>query len=381
MKGRETRDQIANMHWNIEKATEFQKKKKSTSVLLTTLKAFDWVDHNKLWAILQEMGIPDHLPYLLRNLYADQEATVRTRHGTKGWFKIGKGVGQGSFSLYAECIMREAGLHEAQIRIKIAGLNINNPGYAVDTNLKTDSEEELRSHLMEVKEGWKSWLKIQLSKKEYHSILSNYFMGNRWENNGNSNRFYFLGLQNTADDDFSHEIKRCFLIGRKAMTNIDSILKKQRHHFVNKGPYSQNYDFVFVIPSNHVWMWELGHEQGWALKNWCLWIVLLEGTFESPLDCKEFKPISPKGTQLWISLEGLMLKLKLQYFCHLMWRTDSLEKTLMLGKIKGERRQRMRWLDGIPDSMGMSLSRLWETVKNRETWRAAVHGSQRFGQD
>ena len=84
MKGRETRDQIANMHWNIEKATEFQKKKKSTSVLLTTLKAFDWVDHNKLWAILQEMGIPDHLPYLLRNLYADQEATVRTRHGTKG---------------------------------------------------------------------------------------------------------------------------------------------------------------------------------------------------------------------------------------------------------------------------------------------------------
>ena len=107
-------------------------------------------------------------------------------------------------------------------------------------------------------------------------------------------------------------------------------------------PSSQGYGFS----SGHVWMWELDCEEGWALKNWCLWIVVLEKTLESPLDCQEIQSVNPKGNHEY-SLEGLMMKLKLQYFCHLMWRTDSLEKTLMLGKIEGGRRrgqQRMRWL-------------------------------------
>ena len=133
-------------------------RKTSTFALLTMPKAFDCVDHNKLWKILKQMGIPDHLTCLLRNLYAGQEATVRTGHGTTDWFQIGKGVHQGCilspclFNLYAGYIMRNAGLDEAQAGIKIAGRNINNLRYADDTTLMAESEEELKSLLMKVKE-------------------------------------------------------------------------------------------------------------------------------------------------------------------------------------------------------------------------------------
>jgi len=155
-KGRETRDQIANICWIIEKAREFQKN--IYFCFIDYDKAFDFVDHNKLWKILKDMGIPDHLTYLLRNLYAGQEATVRTGHGTTDWFRIGEGVQQGCilapclFNFYAEFIMRNAGLEEAQAGIKIAGRNLNNLRYADDTTLMAESEEELKSLLMKVKE-------------------------------------------------------------------------------------------------------------------------------------------------------------------------------------------------------------------------------------
>ena len=154
-KGRGTRDQIVNIHWIIKKAREFQKN--IYFCFIDYAKDFDHVDHNKLWKILKEMGIPDHLTCLLRNQYAGQEATVRTGRGTTDWFQIGKGVHQGYilspclFNLYAEYIMRNAGLEEAQAGIKIAGRNISNIRYADDTTLMAESEEELKSLLMKVK--------------------------------------------------------------------------------------------------------------------------------------------------------------------------------------------------------------------------------------
>ena len=147
-KGRGTRDQTANIRWIIEKAREFQKN--IYFCFIDYDKAFDCVDHNKLWKILKEMGISDHLICLLRNLYAGQEATVRTGHGTADWFQIGKGVCQGCilspclFNLYAEYIMRNARLDDAQAGIKIAGRNINNLRYADDTTPMAENEEELK---------------------------------------------------------------------------------------------------------------------------------------------------------------------------------------------------------------------------------------------
>ena len=189
--GRGTRDQIANICWIIEKAIEFQKK--YLLCFIDYAKAFDCVDHSKLWKILQEMEIPDHLTCLLRNLYVGQEATVRTGYETD-WFQIGKGVCQDCilspclFNFYAEYIMRNLGLDEAQTGIKIAERNINNLRYADDTTLMAESKEERKSLLMKVKEeNEKVGLKLNIQKTK--------IMANRWGNSGNSDRLNFGGLQ------------------------------------------------------------------------------------------------------------------------------------------------------------------------------------------
>ena len=186
-KGRGTRDQIVNIRWIITKAREFQKN--IYFCFIDYAKVFDCVDHNKLWKILKQMGIPDHLTCLLRNLCAGQEATVRTGHGTTDWLQIGKGVPQGYilspclFNLYAEYIMRNSGLEEAEAGIETARRNINNLRYADDTTLMAESEQELKSLLMKVKESEEAGLKLNIQKTK---IWSHHFMGNRWGNSGNS---------------------------------------------------------------------------------------------------------------------------------------------------------------------------------------------------
>ena len=205
-------------------------RKTSISALLTMPKPLT-VAHNKLWEILKEMGIPDHLTCLLRNLSACQEATVRTGHGTTDWFQIGKGVRQCCilspclFNLYAECIMENTRLEEAQAGIKTAGRNINNLRYADDTTLMTENEEELKSLLMKMKEeSEKVGLKLNIQKTKIMAsgpITS-------WQIDGETVAdFVFLGFKITADGDFSHEINRCLLLGRKVLTNLDSILKSR----------------------------------------------------------------------------------------------------------------------------------------------------------
>ena len=187
-----------------------------------------WITIN--WKIFREMRMPDHLTCLLRNLYAGQEVTVRTGHGTTDWFQIGKGVRQGCilspclFNLYAEYIMKNAMLGETQAGIKIAGRNISNLRYADDTSLMAESEEELQSFLMKMKEESKKVrLKLNIQKTKIMApgpITS-------WQMDGKTvetvRDFIFLGSKITADGDFSHVIKRHLLLGRKAMTNLDNI--------------------------------------------------------------------------------------------------------------------------------------------------------------
>ena len=228
-KGRGTRDQIANICWIMEKAREFQKN--IYFCFIDYGKYFDCVDHNKLWKSLREMGIPDHLTCLLRNLYAGQEAAVRTGHGTTVWFQIEKGVCQDCilspclFNFYAEYIMRNAGLEEAQAGIKIAERNTNHLRYADDTTFLVESEEELKSLLMKVKvESEKVGLKLNIQKTKIMAsgpITS-------WQIDGETvSDFIFGGSNITADSDCSHDIKRHLLLGRKVMTKLFSILKSR----------------------------------------------------------------------------------------------------------------------------------------------------------
>ena len=192
--------------------------------------------------------------------------------------------------------MWNARLDDAQAGIKFTGRNINNLRYADDTTLMAESEEELKSLLMKVKqESEKVGLKLNIHNTKI--IASSPIKS--WQIDGETietvTDFIFLGSKITADGDCCHEIKRGLLLGRKAMTNLDSILKS-RYYFANKGPSSQNYGFS----SSHVWMWELDHKESWVPKNWCFWTVVLEKTLESPLDCKEIQPVHPKGDQSWI---------------------------------------------------------------------------------
>ena len=275
-----------------------------------------WIMTN--WKILKEMGIPDHLTCLL---YADQEAIVRTGHGKTDWFQIGKGVCQGCilspclFNFYAEYIMRNAGLEEAQAGIKIARRNINNLRYADDTTFMAESKEELKSLLMKVKEeSEKVGLKLNIQKTKFMAsgpITS-------WQRDGETvetvSDFIFWCSKITVDGDCSHGIKIQLLLGRKIMTNLHSILKSRDITLSTKICLIKAMVFPLVMYGCESWTIKKADRQRIdAFELWC-WRRLLRVPWTARRSNQSIlKEISPE-----YSLEGRMLKLKLQYFDHLM---------------------------------------------------------------
>ena len=195
-------------------------------------------------------------------------------------------------------------------------------------------------------------------------------MGKQWKQ---CQTLFFGGSKITADGDCRHEIKRRLLLGRKAMTNLCSIFKKQKHYFAGKDPYSQSYGFS----NSHMWIWTLDHKEGWAPKDWCFWTVVLEKTLESPLDCKEIKPINPKGNQAWIFIGRTEAEAETPILWPPNVKSWLIGKDPEAGKDWGQEENGAtedEIVDGISDSMDMNLSKLREMVKDREAWRAVVHG-------
>ena len=306
-----TRDQIADIHWNIKKSKRVPEKQ---LLLLYWLCQSLCLDHNKLWKILQEVGISEHLICLLRNLYAGQEATVRTGHAATDWFQIGKGVRQGCilspFLTYMQCTLCEMlGWKKHKLESRLLGeISITS-----DMQMKPPYDRKWRSKepLDESERGeWKRWLKTQHSETKI--IASGPITS--WQIDGETvetvSDFIFWDSKITADGDCSHEIKRCLLLGRKAMTNLDSVLKSRRNITLPTNVHLVK-AVVFPVVMYGCESWTIKNAESQKINAFVLWFWR---RLENPLDCKEIQWVNPKGNQS----------------CIFIGRTDDKAEALML---------------------------------------------------
>ena len=380
-KGRGTRDQISNIRWIMERSTEYQRP--IYMCFIDYSKAFDCVDHPTLWNMMEEMGVPEHMVQVIRSLYANQEAKVRTEYGDTESFSIGKGVRQGCvlspylFNLYSEYIMRQANLEELDIGVKMGGRKINNLRYADDTTLLAESKEELLQLVTNVKEkSAQAGLYLNLKKTKVMSTEEIEEFELDGENIEIVRDFVFLGAKIEDSGSCKGEILRRLALGRAAMTGLNKIWKDKDITITTKCRIVNALVFPVVLYGCESWTIRKAERRRIdSFELWC-WRRLLRipwtarRTNQSVIE--EIKPTNP--------LEALIKKQQLSYFGHIMRSENSLEKSMMLGMGGGARkrgRPRARWLDDIKAITNCTLTELCALTRDRDAWRETVMGITR----
>ena len=371
-KGRGTRDQISNLRWIMERSTEYQRP--IYMCFIDYSKAFDCVDHPTLWNMMEEMGVPEHMVQVIRSLYTNQEAKVRTEYGDTESFSIGKGVRQGCvlspylFNMYSEYIMRLANLEELDIGVKMGGRQINNLRYADDTTLLSESKEDLLQLVTSVKEkSAQAGLYLNLKKTK---VMSTEEM-EAFELDVVRD-FVFLGAKIEDSGSCKGELLRRLALGRAAMTGLNKIWKDKDITITTKWRIVNALVFPVVLYGCESWtIRKAGRRRIDSFELWWCWRRLLRipwtarRTNKSVID--EIKTTNP--------LEALIKKQQLSYFGHIMRSENSLEKSMMLGMGGGARkrgRPRARWLDDIKAITNCTLNELCGLTRDRDACREMV---------
>ena len=346
-------------------------------------KAFDCVDHDTLWRVLVEMGVPLHLVHLMRELYTGQEAAVRTEDGDGRWFGVGKGVRQGCilspylFNLYAEYIMRKANLDQCGSGVRIGGKNITNLRYADDTTIIAESEHDLTKMIEQVKtESGNMGLYLN-TKKTKIMTTSERLMSIRCggEKIEQVSKYVFLGSLITQDSSCEDEVRRRIALGRKAMDGLTPIMKDKMTSVSLKTRLVKAMVFPVMMYGCESWTLKKKEQKRIeAFEMWCWRRVL-----KVPWTAKMSNELVLIYTRPETSLLGLIRKQQLSYFGHIV-RAEGMEKEVVMGKVGGGRRrgrQRMRWLDSLKKVTGLSLAEMTRATHQRVHWRGLINAVTR----
>lgn len=379
-KGRGTRDIIADVRRIMESAKEYQKS--LYMCFIDYNKAFDCVDHQKLWTILRNMGIPGHMISLIKNLYGEQEATVRTAYGNTEWFKVERGVRQGCilspflFNLYAETIFRKAGLDEIDDGIRIGGRNVNNLRYADDTTLIAGTEEGLKNLLRAVnKESQSMGLLLNFKKTKVMTTDDNYDQ-RTFDMDGDEievvNDFRLLGSMINTKATSTEEVKQRIAIGKSTMKSMDKIFKSKDISLPTKIRLVHSLIFSIVTYGSESWTIKTQEQKRIdAFEMWC-WRRILSIPWTARRTNKSILEQIKPG----MSLGSMVTKLQLAYFGHIIRTERSMEKDIMLGRTDGSRRRgrpATRWLETIQTTTKMALPSLVHMAPNRSSYRSFIH--------